>query len=147
MTGKPFLSVANRAIVNSAFVIGLCLPLAALPSCGRPESAGRGVPADVVVTFDGPADSCAVAKSGDASKQSMPCLEVPSYLVKTLKLPRGSFFDYETIPNVNVADFEHVISDLKAVGYRLTPGVHVNFLTEPKAHQPPGHSVLPAGGS
>lgn len=103
--------------------------------------------ADVVVTFDGPAGSCAIGKPGGAKKQSMPCLEVPAYLTKTLKLPRGALFDYETIPDVNVLEFEHVMSDLKAAGFRLTSGVHVSFLTEPKPHQSQGHTAVPRGGS
>jgi hypothetical protein len=66
----------------------------------------------------------------------MPCLEVPSYLAKALQLPRGSSFDYKTIPDVNVADFDRVMSELKAEGYQLTPGIHVSFLTEPKPRKP-----------
>jgi hypothetical protein len=66
----------------------------------------------------------------------MPCTEVASYLTKTLKLPRGALFDYKTIPDVNLPEFDGVMSELKAAGYQLTPGVHVGFLTEPKPRHP-----------
>lgn len=66
----------------------------------------------------------------------MPCLQVPSYLANTLKMPRGSSFDFETVPDVNVAQFDRVLSELEAEGYQLTRGVHVDFLTEPKPRHP-----------
>jgi len=66
----------------------------------------------------------------------MPCVEVPSYLAKALQLPRGSSFDYKTIPDVNVAELDRVMSELKAEGYQLTQGIHISFLTEPKPRNP-----------
>jgi hypothetical protein len=114
-----------------------CLPLALLAGCGRSHSTDRGavasVPAEVVVTFNGPMRICQVSRLGDANNQSMPCLEVPSYLTKTLKLRRGS---WKTIPDVNVVEFDQLMSELKAAGYRLTPGIHVDFLTEPTQDHP-----------
>lgn len=124
-------------IVSRIIIILVCVSSSALlVSCGRPHSAGRSVraavSADMVVTFNGPKSSCAVSRPGDKNKQSMPCLQVPAYLAKTLKMPRGSFFEFETIPDVNPAEFDRVMSELNAEGYRLTPGMHVNFITEPK---------------
>lgn len=94
------------------------------------------VSADIVVTLDGPGNCCAISKPGNAIKQSMPCREVPAYVAKKLKLPRGSLFELETIPDVNAAEFDQVMSDLKSAGYQPTPGIHVEFLTEPKPRHP-----------
>lgn len=120
--------------------VSICLSSALFASCGRPPPADRGVPgsvsADMVVTFNGPTGSCAISRPGSATTQSMPCLQVPAYVAKTLKLPRGSLFDLVTIPDVNVAEYSQVMSELKAEGYGLTPGVHVDFLTEPKTRRP-----------
>ena len=126
--------------MNRTFVISTCLLAALLISCGKTRPAAPTVaaslPADVAVTFDGPRNTCEISRPDDANSQSMPCVEVPSYLTKTLKLPRGSSLDYKTIPDVNVPEFDQVTSELKAAGYQLTPGVHVGFLTEPKPHHP-----------
>lgn len=58
----------RREIVNRILTNSMCLWLALFVSCGRPGSADRGVPAsapaDLVVTFNGPANSCAVSKRG-----------------------------------------------------------------------------------
>jgi hypothetical protein len=128
------------ALVNRTLFIAACLPLAFLTSCGRSHPADpptvAAVPAEVVVTFDGARNACGLSRPGDANSKSMPCIEVTSYLVKTLKLPRGSLFDYKTIPDVNVAEFDLVMSELKAAGYKLTPGTHAGFLTEPKPPHP-----------
>jgi hypothetical protein len=40
------------------------------------------------------------------------------------------------IPDINVADFDHVMSELNAEGYQVTPGIHVDFLTAPKPRNP-----------
>ena len=128
------------ALVNRTLVIAACFPLSFLTSCGRSHSANprvvAAVPAEVVVTFDGPRNACGLSRPGDANSQSMPCIEVTSYLVNTLQLPRGSLFDYKTIPDVNVAQFEQVMSELKAGGYQLTPGARAGFLTEPRPPHP-----------
>lgn len=132
--------LGSRVDMTRAIALAICLSSALFASCGRPHSADRGVPAsvsaDTVVTFNGPTDSCAVSRPGHAIKQSMPCLQVPAYVANTLKLPRGSLFDLVTIPDVNVAEYDHVMSELKAEGYGLTRGVHVDFLTEPKPRHP-----------
>lgn len=84
----------SRVDMTRAISLAICLSSALFASCGRPDSADRGVPAsvppDIVVTFNGPTDSCAVYR--------------PGHVVKTLKLPRGSLFDLVTIPDVNVVD-------------------------------------------
>ena len=119
--------------MNRILFITACLLFASLASCGRHSTDGEVASApDIVVTFDGPTGACEVSKAGDANKRWMPCLQVPSYLMNTLKIPPGSLFDYKTIPDVNVAEFERVMAELKAAGYQLTPGTHVGFLTEPK---------------
>jgi hypothetical protein len=89
------------------------------------------VKVDAVVTFDGPAKRCQVMVTGDPRPHLMPCRDVVSYLRQTRKLLSGAYVDEQTIPDVDVAEFEQVTSALEAAGYRLPPGVHVGFLTEP----------------
>ena len=120
--------------------IAICLFAAFLTGCGkRPATAPSAVTpavADVTITFDGPRDACDIHTVGHAEAHSMPCIDVVSYVTRTLELPNGSRFDYNTIPDVNVTEFDLVMSHLKSAGYELTPGAHVGFLTEPKATHP-----------
>jgi integrase-like protein len=133
------LSQARRVIdglANTIRIVVICLPVAGIISCGqsRSEAPGResSMTAEVVVTFDGPRHSCTLSIFGDTGSHSMPCVDITTYLTKTLKLRSGSSFDYKTIPDVDVDEFERVISGLKAAGYQLAPGAHVGLLTEPK---------------
>lgn len=66
----------SRVDMTRAISLAICLSSALFASCGRPHSADRGVPA---------------SRRGNATKQSMPCLQVPAYVVKTLNLPPGFF--------------------------------------------------------
>ena len=88
--------------------------------------------ADAVVTFNGPAKCCEVLVAGDSVPQSMPCLQVVSYLAQQRKLPRGACVDWQTIPDVDVAEFDLVMSALREAGYQQSSGIHVGFLTEPR---------------
>lgn len=58
----------SRVDMTRAISLAICLSSALFASCGRPHSADRGVPAsvspDIVVTFNGPTDSCAVYRPG-----------------------------------------------------------------------------------
>lgn len=50
----------------------------------------------------------------------------------TLKLSTDEAFDVDTIPDVDTGEFDRTMAALKTAGFRVTPGVHVGFLTEPK---------------
>lgn len=124
---------------TTSIIVGVCLSAALLCGCGKPPVGSNAVApkvADVTITFDGPRKTCEIHRVSHADARSMPCIEVASYITRTLQLPKDSRFDYNTLPDVNVAEFDQVISELTAAGYRLTPGVHVGFLTEPKATHP-----------
>ncbi|MEJ0040235.1 MAG: hypothetical protein WDO68_30105 [Gammaproteobacteria bacterium] len=58
--------------------------------------------------------------------------EVVDYVVHTLKLSTDEAFDVDTIPDVDTGEFDRTMAALKTAGFRVTPGVHVGFLTEPK---------------
>ena len=117
-----------------AVLISAGVSLTLVASCARHHSAGANAEAkaDFVVIFDGPAKTCAISGLADMAPHTMVCEKVAPYLVNTLKLPAGSLFDIKTIPDVNVSEHDQVMSALKAAGYKLAPGVHVGFLTEPK---------------
>lgn len=89
--------------------------------------------ADVLVIFNGPENTCEVVLGGGAPT-SLLFTDVVGYLVNDLKLPTGTLFDITTVPDVKIREYEYVLAALKAAGYRLTPGIHVGFLTEPKRH-------------
>jgi hypothetical protein len=95
------------------------------------ETAG-GIKPDFMLTVDGPAHTCHVARAGDSSASTIPCAKVTAYLIETLKLVPGSYFDYSTIADVDEQEFDRTLRALKDAGYRPTPGIHVGFLTEPK---------------
>ena len=90
--------------------------------------------ADFVVTIDGPNGRCDVTLGDGTRRQSMACLEVASHVASTLKLPRGALFDVVTVPDIDESEYDRVMSDLSALGYKLTPGWHIGFLTEPKGN-------------
>jgi hypothetical protein len=87
---------------------------------------------DFVLTFDGPNGNCRVTLETHERVETLPCSEVVSFLSEAPGITTASRFEVKTIPHVNVADYDAVMAALKASGYRLTPGVHVGFLTEPK---------------
>ncbi len=87
---------------------------------------------DFVLTFDGPNGNCRVALGANERVETLPYSKVLSFLGDAPGITRASRFEVITIPDVNEADYDAVMAALKASGYRLTPGVHVGFLTEPK---------------
>jgi hypothetical protein len=86
---------------------------------------------DAVVTFDGPQHRCAVSAKGKIQPAIVPCAKVAAYIQKKLRLARGSFVDLAVFPDGDVSEYDHIVSELRAAGFRQTPGVHVGFLTEP----------------
>ena len=66
----------------------------------------------------------------------MPCSQVVGHLTTTLGLQRGALFDVKTIPDVDVREYERVMHGLEQAGFRMTPGIHVGFLTAPKHRHP-----------
>ena len=120
------------ATVARAMMIGCWMGAVLLYGCGGKPAA----PADVTIVFDGPSKVCEIRRAGQTQAHSVPCLDVVFYLTHTVELPKGSQFDYETIPYVNVAEFERVMSDLHLAGYRPWLRIHVGFLTEPDAAHP-----------
>jgi hypothetical protein len=66
----------------------------------------------------------------------MPCRQVVDYVVHELKLSTDAPFDVATIPDVDTAEFDRTMAALKDAGFRMTSGVHLNFLTEPKRNEP-----------
>jgi hypothetical protein len=87
---------------------------------------------DFVLTFDGPQGNCRVTLGSQGAVEVLACAEVVGFLSKAPGIARASRFEVITIPNVNEAEYDSVMAALKASGYRLTPAVHVGFLTEPK---------------
>src|SRR5262249_30213906 len=84
-----------------------------------------------IVTFNGPAHNCQVASNDGSVSPSMPCSKVLLYVVNDLKLPKGSYFDWRTITDVDEHEFADTLKGLKVAGFLPTPGTHVNFITEP----------------
>ena len=70
--------------------------------------------------------------AGTLRQAAMPCREVLAYLRHEQRVPVTDRFDVNTIPNVDVAEYEEVMSAVQSAGYKLTAGVHVGFLTEPE---------------
>jgi len=87
---------------------------------------------DFVLTFDGPQGNCRVALGSQDGVEVLPSADVVGFLSKAPGITRASRFAVITIPNVNESEYDSVMAALKATGYRLTPAVHVGFLTEPK---------------
>jgi len=99
----------------------------------RASETASAIKPDFIVTIDGPAHTCHVARAGESSASTVPCSQVTAYLIETLKLAPGSYFDYSTIADVDEQEFARTLEALKEAGYRPTPGIHVGFLTEPKS--------------
>ncbi len=87
---------------------------------------------DFVLTFDGPNGNCRVALAAQGTAETLPCSQVLNFLSAAPGITNASHFEVITIPDVNVSEYDAVMTALKASGYCLTPGVHVGFLTEPK---------------
>ena len=87
---------------------------------------------DFVLTFDGPRGNCRVALASQEGVEILPLSKVVGFLRTVPSISGASRFEVITIPDVDVAEYDAVLAGLKAAGYRMTPGVHVGFLTEPK---------------
>jgi hypothetical protein len=115
--------------------IGLFTLSVALIGCSdgtRDAVVAPTVRPDFVLTFDGPARNCHVALSGTGKENALPCSKVVGFLREAPGISTASRFEVKLVPDVNEADHDAVMVSLAAAGYRLTPGPHVGFLTEPK---------------
>jgi hypothetical protein len=115
---------------------GLCTALLVLVGCSqkapRPGAVNEIVKPDFIITFDGPARSCRLKVGASGLEQSVPCLELAAHLRQVPEITATSYFEAKTIPDIDVAQYDAVMATLAKAGYKLTPGPHVNFLTEPK---------------
>jgi hypothetical protein len=125
-TGAGFADAICSALVLIA--LSACKPAAA------PGTAGSGPSHPTfVVTF---ASTHCEVSGPRIDRRAMPCRQVVEYVVHELKLSTDAPFDVATIPDVDTAEFDRTMAALKDAGFRMTPGVHVNFLTEPKHNEP-----------
>jgi hypothetical protein len=99
-------------------------------SCAKVADAPQ---AAFILTFDGPAHTCRVTAAVAPSGNAMACSRVLIYLIHELKIPKGSYFDWRTITDVDEREYTETLKALEAAGYQPTPGPHVHFITEPHA--------------
>jgi hypothetical protein len=92
---------------------------------------GDSTKAAFILIFDGPVHACQVTSSGTSVTKAMPCSQVLPYLINELRLPKGSYFDWWTITDVDEHEYTQTLKALAEGGYLGTPGTHVNFITEP----------------
>ncbi|MFO1465644.1 MAG: hypothetical protein U1F35_04245 [Steroidobacteraceae bacterium] len=102
--------------------IGMIFTYAAVLLCygcnsDKTVSSVTAAKASVLVTFDGPNNNCVVASKVDGQYKSMPCSEVTSFLMATLKLPQGALFEVATNPDVDESAFDQTMADLKGSGF------------------------------
>ena len=134
MSGARSLLRASRVLAPP--ICGAVI-LALLSACKPAAAPGAADPGPAqptfVVTFA--PNRCEVSGPG-IDRHAMPCRQVVDYLVHELKLSTNAAFDITTIPDVDTGEFDRTMAALKDAGFRMTSGVHVNFLTEPKHDEP-----------
>ena len=119
----------------------LLLIMGTLSLAGCGPSASTSIPpkiaerADVIVTVDGGRHACVVALYKEPQGSAVPCGEVVSFIRDELRVASGGIYDVHTIPEVDEAELDRVVGNLRDAGYRFIGGRELNALAGSQKHR------------